>query len=609
MSTLKNKKIKDTYEGLLKTSTNLALTGTPTEIQDGTGQSSGVKINNLGDIELNKLKFTKLEDSNAVEINDFLVSSEPFVAASNTKVPTVESVKNYVDDNVTAQDLDFSGNSGTGDVDLDSEVFAITGSNGIATTALDASLIIDGSILETDIATNTTDIANKVSKLGDTMTGDLLMTDVDINITAEDDPNVPQPYPGFKGGGRNIIMQVGDLNASTRQTSFTFGRSNTANNKGSFAVNALNTASGGNSFASGTLTEATGGNSASFNHRTKSSGLMSAAFNNKTEASGQFSASFGTDGLASGTNSLKIGEKGIASGDRSLAGGFQTQASANNSTAIGYESQSLKPNNLAGGFQSTANGDSSALSFGTSTNATGENSVALNKNTVASGSGSFAANTNSQATGANSTAFSNGIASGGSSFAVGAGTQATAYLSAAFGQTNSANGLSTFVSGEGNTIGGQNSSGFGKNNSISGSQSFVIGLDNDITTANSLVLGSDNSTSGFYGNSLVLGQNNQSTERRQLVQGYQNIASQPNQSVLGQYADATTNNSIFVIGVGAGDLDRNNAFEVIDNIKPIVIMQGLANSTSYADDAAAQVGGVPIAGLYRNGNDVKIRLT
>jgi hypothetical protein len=165
MSTLKNKKIKDTYEGLLKTSTNLALDGTLTQIQDGTGQDSNVKINNLGDIELNKLKFTKLEDSNAVEINDFLVSSEPFVAAANTKIPTVESVKNYVDDNVTAQDLDFSGNTGTGDVDLDSEVFTITGSNGIETTALDASLIIDGSILETDISTNATNITSNTNEI------------------------------------------------------------------------------------------------------------------------------------------------------------------------------------------------------------------------------------------------------------------------------------------------------------------------------------------------------------------------------------------------------------------------------------------------------------
>jgi hypothetical protein len=39
-----------------------------------------------------------------------------------------------------------------------------------------------------------------------------------------------------------------------------------------------------------------------------------------------------------------------------------------------------------------------------------------------------------------------------------------------------------------------------------------------------------------------------------------------------------------------------------------VIMGVLANSTSYADDAAAAAGGVPFGGLYRNGSDVRICL-
>lgn len=39
-----------------------------------------------------------------------------------------------------------------------------------------------------------------------------------------------------------------------------------------------------------------------------------------------------------------------------------------------------------------------------------------------------------------------------------------------------------------------------------------------------------------------------------------------------------------------------------------VVMEVLANSTSYADDTAASNGGVPFAGLYRTGNTVKINL-
>jgi len=180
MSTLKNKKIKDTYEGLLKTSTNLALDGTLTQIQDGTGQDSNVKINNLGDIELNTLKFTALEDSNAVKINNFLVSSELFLS-TETKIPTVGSVKKYVDNNISTQDLDFSGNTGTGDVDLDSEIFIVEGKSGITTEASSNALIIDGSTLETNINTNATDITTNTTNIST------------INTTAEFLVNKGQP--------------------------------------------------------------------------------------------------------------------------------------------------------------------------------------------------------------------------------------------------------------------------------------------------------------------------------------------------------------------------------------------------------------------------------
>ena len=219
MSTLKNKKIKDTYEGLLKTSTNLALDGTLTQIQDGTGQDSNVKINNLGDIELNKLKFTKLEDSNAVEINDFLVSSEPFVAAANTKIPTVESVKNYVDSEVTSQDLDFTANSGTGDVDLDSEVFDIRGVNGINTSANVNTLTIDGIELEDGIATNVTNIATNA-------------TDIAANTT-----NITTNAGDINTNANNIAINVGAISVNSNDIST--NADNIAINSGLISDNAV----------------------------------------------------------------------------------------------------------------------------------------------------------------------------------------------------------------------------------------------------------------------------------------------------------------------------------------------------------------------------------
>ena len=140
-------------------------------------------------------------------------------------------------------------------------------------------------------------------------------------------------------------------------------------------------------------------------------------------------------------------------------------------------------------------------------------------------------------------------------------------------------------------------------------QGLTAGINNDNCTNNTAMFGKENVACGFYGNSIIGGSCNTSSERNQLVMGECNIASQPHQTVLGQYADATTTNSIFVVGVGASAASRANALEVVDTTTPRIIMQGLKDSPSYANDSAAGTGGVPVGGLYRNGNVVQIRLS
>jgi hypothetical protein len=55
---------------------------------------------------------------------------------NDTTIPTSAAVKDYVDTNVTAQDLDIAGDSGTGAVDLDSQSLTIAGtSNEVETSA------------------------------------------------------------------------------------------------------------------------------------------------------------------------------------------------------------------------------------------------------------------------------------------------------------------------------------------------------------------------------------------------------------------------------------------------------------------------------------------
>ena len=66
--------------------------------------------------------------------------------ASNSAIlpPSQQSVKAYVDAQVTGQDLDFSGDSGTSAVDLDSQTFSLVGGEGIDTTASGQTLTIAG---------------------------------------------------------------------------------------------------------------------------------------------------------------------------------------------------------------------------------------------------------------------------------------------------------------------------------------------------------------------------------------------------------------------------------------------------------------------------------
>ena len=46
---------------------------------------------------------------------------------SDTALATQQSIKKYVDNQTTAQDLDFAGDTGSGSVDLDSQTFTISG--------------------------------------------------------------------------------------------------------------------------------------------------------------------------------------------------------------------------------------------------------------------------------------------------------------------------------------------------------------------------------------------------------------------------------------------------------------------------------------------------
>jgi len=146
--------------------------------------------------------------------------------ALDTDLITALAVKNYIDQEVTAQDLDFAGDSGTSSVDLDSQTFTIAGDTGITTSASGQTITIDlddtavtpaeyGSQTAIPVftvdqqgritAASTVAVATALTVDGDTGTGDvdLLTDDLRIVGTTNEIETVSSK------SGTDVTVQVG----------------------------------------------------------------------------------------------------------------------------------------------------------------------------------------------------------------------------------------------------------------------------------------------------------------------------------------------------------------------------------------------------------------
>ena len=90
------------------------------------------------------------------------VDEDDMASNSATLVPTQQSVKAYVDTQLTAEDLDITTDSGTIDIDLDSETLTIAGGTGLSSSASSSTVTMAIDAAQTGI----TSVVNSSLELG-----------------------------------------------------------------------------------------------------------------------------------------------------------------------------------------------------------------------------------------------------------------------------------------------------------------------------------------------------------------------------------------------------------------------------------------------------------
>ena len=161
MASLQGNTIKDTYKSLLKVADNGELEAAAQEITDGNGNGTGISLNTSGDVTApGTVAFGSLKDSGEnITITKFVDEADGIANNDNdSSVPTSAAVRDYVDNNITAQDLDISDGTNAGSVDLDSQSLIFTGDAGVSATVSGQTLTLDSSALQSQITSNDSDI-------------------------------------------------------------------------------------------------------------------------------------------------------------------------------------------------------------------------------------------------------------------------------------------------------------------------------------------------------------------------------------------------------------------------------------------------------------------
>jgi len=182
------------------------------------------------------------------------------LGSSATLLATQGAIKTYVDSQVTAQDLDLAGDSGTGAVDLDSQSLTIAGGTGLTSVAgsQTVTLNIDATVATlTGSQTLTNKVLTSPTINAATMTGDVAIDGVTItdNTIKANASNADLELDGSGTGAVKVLANatvVGTLNTADVATTGNTTVSGSLTT-GSFAVGDLNI------IADGTITSDTNG--------------------------------------------------------------------------------------------------------------------------------------------------------------------------------------------------------------------------------------------------------------------------------------------------------------------------------------------------------------
>jgi len=175
-------------------STVATLTGTQTL----TNKTIDVDNNTLSNIEVDNLKSGVLDTDLTT------------VAATDTTLASAKAIKTYVDAQVTAQDLDFQGDTGgVLSIDLDSESLTVSGGTGVSTSGSGNTITVNTVDSEIDHdSLNNYDSDEHVAHSFVTLTAG-------AGLTADSGGNIAASRSFAVGAGTGIIVNTNDVSVDT----------------------------------------------------------------------------------------------------------------------------------------------------------------------------------------------------------------------------------------------------------------------------------------------------------------------------------------------------------------------------------------------------------